>query len=295
MTAQRIALLGNDIATSFSPRIHRGEAAALGLEGYDYQLVDLAELPGADERLGQVLDELLSQGYTGFNVTHPYKQSVIAFLDGLSAQAQALGAVNVVVCHDGKLIGHNTDQGGFLGALRRKLPADAARTSVVLFGAGGAGAAVAQALLEFGAQTLRIIDTDAAKLEQLAGLLEGNAAAGVQIETGLPERAADWVPAADAVVNATPVGMEHIPGSAVDPALLRSRQWVADVIYRPVDTELLQAAKVLGCRTVDGSGMFIEQAADTFALFTGVQPDRERLRRELSMLLAEAGGHEGEG
>ncbi|MCW4464729.1 shikimate dehydrogenase [Glutamicibacter sp. MNS18] len=284
-TPIRIALLGDDIATSLSPRIHRAEAAALGLAGFDYQAVDLAAEADAHGRLGQIMGGLLTSGYTGFNITHPYKQSIIRFLDGLSPQAEALGAVNVVVCEAGKLIGHNTDQSGFLAALQRNLPADAERHEVALFGAGGAGSAVAHALLEFGVQALRIIDTDAGRLDSLASLLRSRATAGVQVDTGTPERATDWVPQANAVVNATPVGMEQIPGIPLDPTLLRSHHWVADVIYRPVDTELLRAAAARGCRTVQGTGMFIEQAADTFALLTGDEPNRERLRNELSLVL----------
>ena len=292
-TPIRIALLGDDIATSLSPRIHRAEAAALGLADFDYQAVDLAAEADAHGRLGQIMEGLLTAGYTGFNITHPYKQSVIGFLDGLSPRAEALGAVNVVVRVDGKLVGHNTDQSGFLAALRRSLPAEAERHEAVLFGAGGAGSAVARALLEFGVKTLRIIDTDTRRLDSLAALLRAQAPAGVQVDTGTPDRAVDWVPRAHAVVNATPVGMEHIPGTPLDLSLLRAHQWVADVIYRPVDTELLQAAAGLGCLTVQGTAMFIEQAADTFALLTGIEPDRERLRNELSLALGAPAGSRG--
>ncbi|TLK56541.1 shikimate dehydrogenase [Glutamicibacter sp. V16R2B1] len=284
ITRHRLALLGEQIGSSFSPAVHQAEAAALNLNDFSYECLDLGDVEDVNRKLGEIMRDLQNQGYTGFNVTQPYKQMIIPFLDELSPVASALGAVNVVSIKEGRRIGHNTDHTGFLGGLRRTLPVDSARRRVVQFGAGGAGAAVAHALCDYGVENLFIIDPDYSKLSMLQKLLKANAPqASVQI--GASSEAESWVSEADGVVNATPVGMAHLPGSAVKTALLRAEQWVAEVIYRPVQTELLNAARSLGCQTVPGTAMFIEQAAHTFELLTNIRPDSERMRRQLDVLL----------
>ncbi|MFL4475722.1 shikimate dehydrogenase [Paeniglutamicibacter sp. MACA_103] len=281
----RIGLIGNELGTSLSPAIHEAEAAALGLAGYRYEPIDLAGV--VDPDLGEVLARALAQGFTGFNVTHPHKQAIMPFLDSIAPSAAALGAVNTVVLRGGKLVGHNTDRSGFLAGLRRTLPEGTGHRSALLFGAGGAGSAVAAALLDFGVRELRVIDTDPGRLEALRESLQRTLpAGGARIETGGPERAEDWVGAADGVINATPIGMEHLPGAPFDTAWLRPAHWVADVVYRPVMTQLLTAAAARQCPVVNGTTMLVEQAADTFVLVTGVQPERERMRAHLAGLLS---------
>lgn len=284
----RIGLIGDHIATSLSPMIHGAEAAAQGLADFEYELLDLSDHPDAEQHLGEILREHAARGFTGFNVTHPYKQRVIAHLDDLSDAARTLGAVNNVIQTDAGWVGDNTDHSGFLGGLRAKLPEGAPRRSAVLFGAGGAGAAVASALLNFGVQTLYVIDPQDAQLVQLEAQLGANLSAGTRLITGGPDMADMWVPGADAVINATPIGMEHIPGVPFDVSLLSRGQWVADVIYRPVETQLLAAARALGCATVDGTAMLVEQAADTFELQTGRSADRVRMREQLQHQLSAA-------
>lgn len=283
-----LGLIGEHLGTSLSPAIHEAEAMALGLAGFSYQRLDTAQGPLTTP--GAMLFDALDQGFRGFNVTHPWKQEIIAHLDALAPEAKALGAVNTVVLTEGRTIGHNTDYSGFLSGLRRTLPPGTAASNVVLFGAGGAGSAVAQALIDFGATTLHIIDPDAGRRESLRELLLA-ARTGqpeITIIAGGPEHATAWIREADGVVNATPIGMEHLPGAPFDLSLLRGTQWVADVIYRPVETELLLAAAAAGCQRVGGTTMLIEQAADTFVLLTGVEPDRERMRAHLAGLLEHA-------
>ena len=285
-TGYRIGLIGDHIGTSHSPGIHRAEAAAHGLSDFRYELIDLADRPIADDQLGQVLEGYIADGYTGFNVTHPHKQSIVPFLDGLSDAARRLGAVNNVVYEAGGWVGHNTDHSGFLAGLHRMLAPETARDTTVLFGAGGAGAAVASALVEYGVRHLYVIDTDAGQRQRLADVLTPALPSGVILETGGPEMAEAWVPAADAVINATPIGMDHLPGTPFDIGLLQPRHWVADVIYRPVQTELLNSAQELGCITVNGTAMLVEQAADTFELQTGLTANRQRMRQHLTETLA---------
>lgn len=285
---QSLGLIGEHLGTSLSPTIHEAEAAALGLAGFSYQRLDTAQ--GLLKTPGEILAHALNQGFSGFNVTHPWKQEIIAHLDALAPEAKALGAVNTVVLAEGRTVGHNTDYSGFLSGLRRTLAPGTAAHNVVLFGAGGAGSAVAQALIDFGATTLHIIDPDAGRRESLRELLLAahKGQREITIITGGSEHATAWIQEADGVVNATPIGMEHLPGTPFDLSLLRGTQWVADVIYRPLETELLLAAAAAGCQRVGGTTMLIEQAADSFVLLTGVEPNRERMRAQLAGLLGHA-------
>ncbi|OAV51143.1 shikimate dehydrogenase [Enteractinococcus helveticum] len=279
----RIGLIGEHISTSLSPMIHTAEAKAHSLENFQYEVIDLEGQADAAERLGEIIQEYAAAGFTGFNVTHPHKQHVIQYLDDLTDAARVLGAVNNVIRTENGWIGHNTDHSGFLGGLHARLPEDAPRETAVLFGAGGAGAAVASALLDFGAQNLCVIDPQQVQLDQLNERLGAVLADGVQLHTGSPDMAAAWVPNADAVINATPIGMEHLPGTPFDVSLLTGNQWVADVIYRPVETQLLAHARSHGCPTVDGTAMLVEQAADTFEYQTGLVANRQRMRESMQL------------
>ncbi len=260
-------LIGAGIASSLSPPLHEREAAELGLR-YAYRTLDIDVL-GMD--LGELLGDAREAGYDGLNITHPCKQLVLEHLDELSDDAEALGAVNTVVIRDGRATGHNTDASGFAENVVRGLPG-AALERVVLLGAGGAGSAVAHALLGLGCRELTIFDADRSRAAALADAV--GARAGEELDLG----------AADGLVHATPTGMEGHAGIALDPALLHPRLWVADIVYRPLETELLRAARERGCRTLDGGGMVVFQAAASFELFTGVRPDRERMLRHFAAL-----------
>lgn len=281
--AHRIGLVGEGIGSSLSPLVHEAEARALGLAGYRYELLDIAVLKRSPADAAAVVREAVAAGYTGFNITHPCKQTVIGGLDDLDPHAAVLGAVNTVVVSGGRLIGHNTDYSGFLSALRSGLPG-AELERVVLCGAGGAGSAVAHALATAGARRLIIADADVERAVTLAAQV-GQAHPDTEAFGVVAGVAAAHVAAATGVVNASPVGMEGFPGTPFDSTALHARLWVADIVYRPVRTELLGAAAALGCRTLDGARMLVAQAADTFALVTGVEPDRHRMRRHLHEVL----------
>jgi shikimate dehydrogenase len=268
-----IGLIGSGIAPSRSPALHQREGAAQGL-AYIYRLIDLDALGLGVEALPELILAARRLGFTGLNITHPCKQAVIPLLDALSPDARALGAVNTVVFEPGgRAVGHNTDWSGFAESFRREL-ADVARERVVLFGAGGAGAAVAHALLTLGAGALAIVDVDQARAECLAADLRdrfGKERAVAAFDPGLA------VEFADGVVNATPVGMTAHPGMPMACELLRPDLWVADVVYFPIETAFLRAARERGCRTMAGGGMAVFQAAGAFRLFTGREPDTERM------------------
>jgi len=272
-------LIGSGIQASRSPSLHEREGAEQGLR-YIYKIIDIAALGLAPDALPELLTAARRFGFAGLNITHPCKQTVIPLLDTLSPDARALGAVNTVVFENGRAIGHNTDWSGFAESFRREL-ADVARGRVVQFGAGGAGAAVAHALLTLGVDRLTIIDTDAARAEELAAALgdrfgAGRAVAGADV--------ADAVGGADGIVNTTPLGMAKYPGMPLAASLLQPRLWVADIVYFPLETELLRAARACGCRTMSGGGMAVFQAVGAFRLFAGVEPDAERMLRHFAAM-----------
>ncbi|ROZ98988.1 shikimate dehydrogenase [Gordonia sp. OPL2] len=278
----RIGLIGADIADSLSPLLHETEALDLRMRDHSYETIDItADRRGADAAPA-LIRTAVAQGFTGFNVTHPCKQTVMAGLDHIDAHALRIGAVNTVTVRDGQLTGHNTDESGFRAALSMAMGSDELGR-VVLFGAGGAGSAVAHALANAGAIRLTIVDVDASRATALADRI---AATGTEAVGTAVDAAADHVRRADGVVNATPIGMNGHSGTPFELDLLEPRHWVADIVYRPMSTEMLTRATTLGCRTVGGTQMLVEQAADSFALLTDVEPDRARMRRHLAQTLA---------
>ena len=268
----KVGLIGASIQQSRSPFMHETEAAALGL-GLDYELFDLKAMDVGPEALPDLIRQVEDEGYAGVNVTHPCKQAVIPLLDELSEDAAMIGAVNTVVFKDGRRHGYNTDEWGFGESFRRQM-LGAPLDRVVQIGAGGAGAATAHAMLALGAARLSIFDVDASRAHALAAKM------AAKFGQGRAELASDLdavVTQAQGLVQASPVGMADHPGMPVPVALLRRDLWVAEVIYFPLETELLGRARALGCRTVDGGGMAVFQAAKAFELFTGVAPDMERM------------------
>ncbi|CRM06398.1 shikimate dehydrogenase [Pseudomonas sp. 58 R 3] len=265
-------LIGAGIQASRTPALHEQEGDAQGLR-YLYQLIDLEALQLNINALPDLLDAAELMHFTGLNITYPCKQAVLALLDELSDEARGIGAVNTVVFKDGKRIGHNTDCLGFAEGFRRNLH-DVARERVVQMGAGGAGAAVAHALLAQGVQHLSIFDVDMTRARDLVDNLAqrfgaGRAQVGIQLENAMAE--------ADGLVNTTPMGMAKLPGTPVPPALLRAELWVAEIVYFPLETELLRDARALGCRTLDGGNMAVFQAVKAFELFSGEAPDAQRM------------------
>jgi shikimate dehydrogenase len=278
-----VGLIGAGIQASLTPALHEREGAAQGLR-YMYQLIDLTALGLGGEALAELVTAAQRTGFAGLNITHPCKQSVIPLLDDLSEDARALDAVNTVVLKDGKRVGHNTDWFGFAENFRRGLP-DAPRDHVVQLGAGGAGSAVAHAALTCGVKKLTIVDTVAERAEAVA---EGRAArfGPDRISVASPADIAAALATANGLINTTPIGMEKYPGLPLSAALLRPDLWVAEIIYFPIETELLRAARALGCRTLDGGGMTVFQAAEAFRLFTGIEPDAQRMLQHFAALHA---------
>ncbi|HQC96037.1 MAG TPA: shikimate dehydrogenase [Aquabacterium sp.] len=279
-----LGLIGAGIQQSLTPAMQETEAAAQGLRAH-YQLIDLDKAGVGVEALPGLIQAAKVMGYAGLNITYPCKQAVIPLLDGLSDEARAMGAVNTVVFRDGQAIGHNTDGSGWAWGFTRALPgADLSR--VVLLGTGGAGSAIAHAVLRLGAKALALVDTDGGRAQALADSLNALYGAG-RVTAGTD--AAAVVPQATGLIHATPTGMAKLPGLPLDANLLRPGLWVAEVVYFPLETALLKAARAAGCPVSDGGGMAVGQAVGAFELFTGRSADEGRMRAHFLQMVAARG------
>lgn len=270
-----IGLIGTNIMKSLSPVLHRDAFAAAGIDGY-YHLMDIEVLPG--RQLPELLDAVKIVGFAGTNVTFPFKQSVLALLDEVDREAAQIGAVNAVsIAPDRRTVGYNMDRRGFRRSFEEGLGrASAEGATVVLVGAGGAGRAVAFALMDIGVAMIVIHDQDSARAEGLVNDLAAHYGAACCRLVGDLEQE---IATADGIVNATPVGMQGIPGNPVPISALRRDHWAADVIYTPIETEFIKAAASKGARVLTGGGMCVHQAAEAFRLFAGVEPDIARMRQ----------------
>ena len=275
-----VGLIGAGIQASRAPALHEREGVEQGIR-YVYKLIDLDRLALGQDALPELVTAAERLGFAGLNITHPCKQSILPLLTDLSEDARELGAVNTVLFRDGNTrVGHNTDWWGFAESFRRGLPG-ARLNRVVQIGAGGGGAAVAYAALMLGVQRLSIFDLDTTRARDVASRLS------VRFGQGTAVTCADMTEAmaeADGLIHATPTGMAKYPGLVLPEQLLRPALWVAEIVYFPLETELLRAAKRLGCRTLDGGGMAVFQAVEAFRLFTGRQANVERMLRHFAAI-----------
>lgn len=282
MTRALVGLIGANIQKSLSPRLHEDAFAAAGIRGY-YHLMDLDRLPGRGA--GDLLAAARTLGFTGLNVTFPCKEAVLPLLDEVSPEARQIGAINTVTIDaQGRTVGHNTDRIGFRRSFEESLGRDAvAGQRVLLVGAGGAGRAVAFALFDLGAAAVLVHDRDMRRAAALAGDLAAQFGAG---RGHAVEALAPALAEAAGAVNATPVGMLGFPGLPLPAEAIAPRHFVADVIYTPLETALIRAARGRGARVLTGGGMCVFQAAEAFRLFTGIAPDLRRMRRLFDELVA---------
>ncbi|MEQ1805827.1 MAG: shikimate dehydrogenase [Burkholderiaceae bacterium] len=299
-----LGLIGAGIQRSLTPAMQEEEARAHGLKLH-YQLIDL-DLSGAGvAALPTLISAARWMGFAGLNITYPCKQAVIPLLDELSEEARAIGAVNTIVNRGGKLIGHNTDGSGWAWGFRRALPG-ADLSQVVLLGAGGAGSAIAHAVLRLGAARLVIVDREEARAHELAQRLNAEHGPGARAQgaasgasgassasgtSSAPRVSAGSDPAAalrgaTGLIHATPTGMDKFPGLPLPEDLLRPDLWVAEIVYFPIETALLKAARARGCATLDGGTMAVGQAIGAFELFTGRQADPARVEVHFRRLIA---------
>jgi shikimate dehydrogenase len=279
-----VGLIGSGIQRSLTPAMQEEEARAQGLRLH-YQLIDLDRCPEGTPQGADALPALLTaartMGYAGLNITYPCKQAVIPLLDALSDEARAMGAVNTVVFKDGKATGHNTDGSGWTWGFRKQLPGVSLRR-VALLGAGGAGSAIAHALMRLDCDALVLVDSDLQRAAELAERLNALYPGRRASYTSDPAAA---LSGATGLVHATPTGMDKLPGLPLPAALLRPELWVSEIVYFPVNTALLQTAGALGCKLANGAGMAVGQAVDAFRLFTGLEPNAGRMQVHMQQLL----------
>ncbi len=272
MNSVLVGLLGENILSSKSPLLHQSEAESQSLR-LIYELYDFVALNKNKKDLNVFLNSAALLGFSGLNVTHPFKQAVIPFLDELADESQAINAVNTVIFKDNKKIGYNTDYSGFRDAFKAEL-LDVSVNRVVQLGAGGAGSAVSNAMLTLGVKHLMIHDKDFERASQLASKLNktfGENKASVVTD---PQ---NEIQSADGLINTTPIGMSGLPGMPINANTLRPDLWVSDIIYFPIETELLKKARAIGCKTMGGGRMAVYQAARAFELFTGLTANKERM------------------
>ncbi len=277
-----VGLVGQGVGPSLTPALHMAEGRANGLD-YVYRTIDLNAVGIEPERIGEVLAWARMLGFNALNVTHPCKRLVIPHLDALDDGAAALGAVNTVVFEENRVVGYNTDAPGFATGFTEGLPG-AATKNVVLVGAGGAGAAVGHALLDLGTEHLTVVDIDVDRAAILARDLAGRHP-HARVDASEFDKLSVLLPSSDGVVHCTPTGMAEHPGVPFDAGLLHRGLWVADIVYRPLETALLTEARRVGCRTLDGGHMAVHQATIAFELITGITPDAARMSRHFRSLV----------
>jgi len=274
-------LIGAGIQRSLSPALQEEEARHHGIRLH-YQLIDLDASSRGASVLPTLIEAARVMGFAGLNITYPCKQAVIPLLDALSAEAEAIGAVNTVVRTSDRLIGHNTDAAGWAWGFKRALPkADLSR--VVLLGAGGAGAAVGYAALSVGVSELQVFDAEPSRAAALASNLRSRFPDRKTFQVQDLKAA---VQAAAGLIHCTPTGMVGHAGMPLPEEWLRPSMWVSDIVYVPLDTPLLKAARRIGCATIDGGYMNVGQAVDGFKLFTGRDADAARMDAHFRKLVS---------
>jgi shikimate dehydrogenase len=269
-----LGLIGANIVGS-SPALFAEAFSACGIDGF-YHLIDVDRL--RERRLPQLVEAIKAAGFAGANITYPFKQEILPLLDAVDPEAAQIGAINTVaIAPDGRTTGYNFDRRGWRRSFEESLGRDSAESAtVVQIGAGGAGHAVAFALMDVGVALLVVHDHDAARANALCSdLAKHFGGSRCRVARDVEREIA----AADGIVNTTQVGMRGFPGNPVPVSAIKSTHWAADVIYTPVDTEFIKAASARGARVLSGDGMCVHQAVEAFRLFTGMTPDLARLHR----------------
>jgi shikimate dehydrogenase len=268
-------LIGIGIERSRAPELHRIAGRLCGLP-VTYELISLSS--DQPDEFSAALAACRSRGYRGVNVTHPFKERAAQAVAWTPGSVRRLGAVNTVRLDEKSgMQGFNTDHSGFVRAFRSRFPGSAPR-GVAIVGTGGAGRAIAFGLADLGAQELRLFDHDRARADRLARALRAAGAVRVVHCTSVEEAAAG----AEGLVNATPLGMQRHPGTAIPKAVIGAQAWAFDAVYTPLETQFLQDAAQAGLAVLSGYELFFYQGVDAFELFTGVQVDERALREALT-------------
>jgi shikimate dehydrogenase len=277
-TTRLYGLLGSPVEHSLSPAMM---TAAFGARAMDAEYLAFDVRPDA---LRVALDGLRALGVRGLNVTIPHKGAIVPMLDDLASSARTVGAVNTIVCDRGRLVGHNTDASGFVLALR-EAEADPLGAHAVLLGAGGAARAVAAGLARAGAASITIAGRAAARAEEIVVALREAHPEPTFRAVSLGSDAL-CAPETTLLVNCTPGGMDGGPdGAALAASLsleaLGPKAVVIDLVYRPLETPLIEAAQARRLATLSGLTMLLHQGAAAFELWTGRSAPVDAMRRAL--------------
>ncbi|RWC94290.1 MAG: shikimate dehydrogenase [Mesorhizobium sp.] len=277
MAEKKAFVTGHPIAHSRSPKIHGHWLARYGIDG-SYQAIDVAP-----DDFAAFLNALRDNGFQGGNVTIPHKEAAFALVERRDEAAEAIGAVNTLWFEDGKLWGGNTDAHGFAANLDDYAPGWAANGPAVVLGAGGASRAVIHALKERGVGDIRIVNRTLARAEELSHRF------GAGVSAHRADAVGDLLADAGLLVNTTALGMHGNEGLSADPAGLPDHAIVTDIVYVPLETPLLAAARGRGLWMVDGLGMLLHQAVPGFERWFGTRPEvTAELRR---MIIADIEAH----
>ena len=277
-TTHLYGIMGSPVSHSWSPRMHTF--------AFQYHKLDCVYVPFPvqPEHLARAVAGAVALGVSGFNVTIPHKEAIMAHLHTVSPEARFIGAVNTVLVQEGQTIGYNTDGEGFLQPLQAVAPPLTQLTGCVL-GAGGAARALTMALLQAGCPALTIANRTPERAERLVAALQARfPQAAVQ---AIPfAKAAECARASTLLVNATSVGLHQTDEPLLPDTCFQPEQVVYDIVYRPLDTPLLQAARRRGATVISGLDMLIGQGAAAFTIWTGLPFPIAAVRRMLQSLLS---------
>lgn len=275
-------LLGNPLGHSVSPAMHNLAFEKLSMDCC-YLPVEIQP-----EDLGTVFKGLTKMNVGGFNVTIPHKIEIIDFLDELDPVAKSIGAVNTIRMEDGKSKGFNTDGLGFIQSLEEELRISVKGRSFFIVGCGGAARAISMTLAFKGAEKLYLCNRTAGKAESLTAKINENIRPCAEVVTNKIQDLKAALRYCDVLVNSTSIGMyPDVDVLPIAESLIRKELIIADIVYNPQETKLLQVAKARGCLTVPGLGMLIYQGAAAFKLWTGVEPPVAEMREKVLRLLAQ--------
>ena len=269
----KLGLIGDNIAKSQSPRLHRLAGLQNGAK-VSYDRLVPAE-SGKD--FDMLFAEVAQGGFRGVNITYPYKERAAQKVQIDDPLVRAIGAVNTVIFDAGGPHGFNTDYSGFIAAYRH-IRGNTAPGVALMIGAGGVGKAVAYGLAAMGITEIRIAERDLPKAEALAEALRA-AKPALRVVTG-PDAAA-LAQGAQGLINCTPVGMVGYGGTPLPRASMTGALWAFDAVYTPVDTQFLNDAAAQGLQIISGYELFIGQGVDAWRLFTDLPLNEDRLRADL--------------
>ncbi len=270
-----ICVIGHPIKHSKSPLMHNAALKKIE-EDAVYLAFDIE-----NEKLEEFVKGFRAMGIIGANVTIPHKENIMKYLDGVTKEAEIIGAVNTIYRDGDKLIGDNSDGKGFILSLMKESEFDPKGKKVLILGAGGASKAVTVKLADEGAEEIYLYDIDEEKAKELVAQAVKSAEKKVKISVINKNDIEKIAKESNLLVNCTPVGMKESDPELLSENVFNSEQVVYDLIYNPPKTKLLQSAEKKGAQIVNGLGMLVYQGAISFEKWTGKKPDTDIMFRTI--------------